>query len=115
MLWEIIILRDFLVILFLIPVGIFLVSTQLTKLGPHALGSLYAWHTAEKTWYDAHFMEFIAHFLRVHAKLWNEHAQLCLCTCAKLDPKIWVPTGPHHYYLAHPRASCRSLDDEKLE
>jgi hypothetical protein len=41
-----------------------------------------------------------------HAKLWNEHAQLRLCMCAKLNPKLWVPTGPHHYYLAHPRANC---------
>jgi hypothetical protein len=35
-------------------------------------------------------------------KLWNECEQLRFLVHVKLNPKLWVPIGPHHYYLTHP-------------
>jgi hypothetical protein len=106
LLLEIIILGDFSVILFLILVGIFLVSDA-----------------TEKTWTDVHLVVFILGMLLTKLGLmcmfwhFSVHFLICVqnyemsahnlfvCAC-KIGPKIWVPTCPHHYYLAHPRASC---------
>jgi hypothetical protein len=92
---EIIIQGDLLNTLFFILVCIFLIfDTHWKK---------WDWCTNIKNGYGARFLSIIVHLLGCIQKLeWS--CKTSFLRAHNINQNIWVPTSPHQYYLARPRA-----------
>jgi len=56
-----------------------------------------------------YFVHLLRHSQKYRMSMHNFH----FCLHAKMDPKLWVPTDLHLYYLARPRASYFIINMEK--